>query len=121
GRVPARPVELGGYRLRRGAAVLLSQWVTHRDPRWWADAEAFRPRRWLDGSLMGLPKYAYFPFGGGSRICIGHALAQTEAVLLLATLGQRFRFTLKPGHPVEPWPSTTLRPRYGLRAVLTAR
>jgi cytochrome P450 len=121
GREATAPVELGGYRFGRGATVLMSQWVTHRDPRWFDDPEAFRPERWADGLIHRIPKYAYYPFGGGPRVCIGNTFAMLEAVLLLAAIGRRFRFRLVPGHLVEPWPSITLRPRYGLRAVLAPR
>ena len=72
----------------------MSQWVTHRDPRYFPDPEAFRPERWLDGLAKRLPKYAYYPFGGGPRVCIGNTFALMEAALILATVGQRYRFTL---------------------------
>jgi cytochrome P450 len=121
GREAIDAVELGGYRARPGTTVLMSQWVTHRDPRWFDEPEKFRPERWEDGLLNRLPKYAYYPFGGGPRVCIGNTFALLEAVLLLAAIGRRFRGRLVPGHPVEPWPSITLRPRYGLKAVLEAR
>jgi cytochrome P450 len=121
GREAADPVELGDYRLRRGATVLLSQWVTHRDPRWFDDPDTFRPDRWENGFAGRIPKYAFYPFGGGPRICLGNAFALLEAVLLLATIGQRFRFNLAPGHVVEPAPSTTLRPRNGVHVVLSDR
>jgi cytochrome P450 len=121
GREAVAPIELGGYRLGRGATVLMSQWVTHRDPRWFDAPDEFRPERWADGLIHRIPKYAYYPFGGGPRICIGNTFAMLEAVLLLAAVGRRFRFRPVPGHPVEPWPSITLRPRHGLRAVLAAR
>ena len=120
-RTATRPVELGGYRLKRGATVLISQWVTHHDPRWFDAPHEFRPGRWADGLLQRLPKYAYFPFGGGPRVCIGNAFAMMEAVLLLATIGQRFRFRPVSGQPVEPWPTITLRPRHGLRVTVEAR
>jgi len=87
----------------------------HRDPRWWEDAEAFRPERWLasaSGSRIpdpgSRPKYAYFPFGGGSRVCIGESFAWTEAILLLATIAQRWTFT--PVTAPVPEPRITLRP-----------
>ncbi|MCI0528925.1 MAG: cytochrome P450, partial [Nitrospira sp.] len=68
-----------------------------------------------------LPRYAYFPFGGGPRICIGNAFAMMEAVLLLATIAQKFRLVLEPGYPVVPYPSVTLRPRQGIRMIVTRR
>jgi cytochrome P450 len=121
GREATAPCELGGYHVRRGMTVLMSQWVTQRDPRWFDAPDEFRPERWQDGLINRLPKYAYFPFGGGPRVCIGNTFAMLEAVLLLAAVGRRYRFRLVPGHPVEPWPSITLRPRYGLKAVLESR
>ncbi len=121
GREATAPTELGGYPLRRGTTVLMSQWVTHRDPRWFDEPEKFRPERWDNDLIHRIPKYAYYPFGGGPRVCIGNTFAMLEAVLLLAAVGRRYRFRLATGHPVEPWPSITLRPRYGLRAVLEPR
>jgi cytochrome P450 len=121
GREAIVPVELGGYRLRRGTMVLLSQWVTHRDPRWFDDPDEFRPARWEDGLITQIPKYAYFPFGGGPRICLGNSFALMEATLCLATIGQAFRFIPVPGHPVEPAPSTSLRPKHGVRVTLAPR
>jgi hypothetical protein len=85
------------------------------------DPEAFRPDRWADGLAKRLPRFAYFPFGGGPRLCIGSGFATTEATLLLATIARRFRMTLEPGHPVLPWPTITLRPRHGMRMVLHPR
>ena len=89
GREAAEDQELGGYELRKGTQVIVSQWVTHRDPRYFDDPELFRPERWLDGSTDGIPKYAYFPFGGGPRQCIGKGFAEMEAALLLASLSRR--------------------------------
>ena len=98
---------------------MMSQWVMHRDPRYWPEAEQFRPERWTDDAVA--PRGAYFPFGSGPRGCIGQAFAMMEAVLILATIAQRFRLTLAPGHLVEPWPTVTLRPRYGMRMSASAR
>ena len=109
--------EIGGYSIAEGSLVILSQWVVHRDPRWWPDAESFAPERWLesDGNRQAgtgnrnRPKYSYFPFGGGSRICIGESFAWTEAILLLATIAQQWRFV--PTQPPIPEPRITLRPK----------
>jgi cytochrome P450 len=120
GREPLTDVELGGYRVRKGTTVFFSQWVSHRDPKYFDDPDAFRPERWADGLAKRLPKYAYYPFGGGPRVCIGNGFAMMEGVLLLATLGRRWRFTLEPG-PVTPWPTITLKPIPGVPAVLRAR
>jgi cytochrome P450 len=120
GREALAECSLGGFRVPRGTTILMSPWVVHRDPRWFERPEEFLPERWADGGAQ-RPKYAYFPFGGGPRLCIGNNFALTEAALVLATLGQRYRFTLVPDHPVTTWPTVTLRPKDGIRAVLQAR
>src|SRR5262249_48319102 len=103
GREAVREVVVGGSRVPPGTTVLMSQWVVHRDPRHFDKPDAFLPERWGDGLAQRLPKYAYFPFGGGPRLCVGNAFAMMEAVLVLATLARRFRFTLLPGEEVVPW------------------
>ncbi len=110
-----------GYGIPAGSNLVMSQWIVHRDPRHWREPERFRPERWLDGSAEGLPKYAYFPFGGGPRRCIGEAFAWAEGLLALAAIARRWRPRLIPGHPVEPQPLITLRPRYGMRMRLERR
>jgi cytochrome P450 len=109
---------VGGYDLPVGTLVFVSPWVTQRDPRFWSDAERFDPGRWQKEPP---PKFAYFPFGGGSRVCIGESFAWTELILVLATLAQRWRLELVPGHPVVPKPVVTLRPRYGMRMIARRR
>jgi cytochrome P450 len=121
GREPVTDVELGGYRVRKGTTVFMSQWVSHRNPKYFDDPETFRPERWADGLARRLPKYAYYPFGGGPRVCLGNTFAMMEAVLLLATLGRRWRFTREPEPKVTPWPTITLKPRPGVWAVLQPR
>jgi cytochrome P450 len=121
GREAIDECEIGGYRVSRGTTVLMSQWVVQRDPRIFEHPEQFRPQRWLDNLLASLPKYAYFPFGGGPRVCIGNTFALMELVLVLATLAQQFRFTRQAGHEVVPWPTFTLRPRGGILAPLVRR
>jgi cytochrome P450 len=113
--------ELRGYRIPAGANVVMSQWVMHRDPRYFVDAEKFDPDRWLPERSQKLPRFAYFPFGGGPRQCIGASFAMMEATLLLASIAQRFRFSAVPGHPVVPVPSFTLRPKHGIRMKLVTR
>jgi cytochrome P450 len=113
--------EIGGHRVAAGTVLLMSQWVLHRDPRFFDDPGTFAPDRWSDGLAKRLPRFAYFPFGGGPRVCIGSSFAMMEAVLLLATIAQQFRLTLVPGHPVVPWPVVTLRPRYGMKMALHRR
>ena len=92
-----------------------------RDPRWFKDPLVFRPERWEDGFAKKLPKFAYMPFGGGPRICIGNQFALMEAALLLATITQRFWLRTAPGHRVAHDPAITLRFKHGLRMTLTAR
>lgn len=113
-------LELGGYRITRRSIVVTSPWIVHRDARWFPEPARFDPGRWLVDDPA-RPRFAYFPFGGGTRICIGERFAWTEAMLVLATLASRWRATLVPGHPVEPLPRITLRPRHGLRMILQAR
>src|SRR3984957_16885302 len=120
-RVAVEDHEIGGYTLRKGMGVALSQWVMHRDPRWFDAPGEFLPERWEDGLAKRLPRFAYFPFGGGPRQCIGNTFALMEATLGLATIAQRYRFRLIEVHPVVPLPSITLRPRHGIRAILESR
>ena len=107
--------EVGGVMLPKGSMVFLSPWVTQRDRRFWSSPERFEPERFLRPEIEDVPKYAYFPFAGGPRVCIGNGFAMMEAKLLVATILQRHRLTLEPGHPVEPEPTITLRPRHGMR------
>jgi cytochrome P450 len=115
GRAAVADCVVGQQPIPRGTTVLVSQWVTHRDARYFADPETFEPARWLDGRADHLPRFAYFPFGAGPRRCIGHAFATLEMVLALATLAQRFRLTLAPHQILEPRPAVTLRPKYPIR------
>jgi cytochrome P450 len=121
GREAIRDCEVGGYRVPKGMTIFLSQWVVHRDPRWYDQPEKFDPDRWANGLQERLPKFAYFPFGGGPRLCIGNSFALMETALVLATVAQRYRLELVPDHPVVPWPSMTLRPKHGIRVVLRRR
>ena len=110
--------EVMGYAIPARTTVFMSQWAMHRDPRWFHEPEKFDPARWAGGLAGRLPKFAYFPFGGGPRLCVGNTFAMVEAVLALATLARRFRFELAPGQEIVPWPSMTLRPKYGVKVVL---
>jgi cytochrome P450 len=120
-RTSIAPSNFGGYDLPVGSTILVSQWVMHRDSRFYDDPDAFRPERWLDGLATRLPAGAYFPFGDGPRRCIGQGFALLESALVIATIAQKFRFRLVPGHPVVPEPLVTLRPRQGIRMTLEAR
>jgi cytochrome P450 len=121
GREAVAECEMGGFRIPAGMTLLMSQWVLHHDSRYFEEPEVFRPERWTAELTNKLPKFAYFPFGGGPRLCIGNWFAMQEAVLVLATMAARVHCKLVPEHPVEPWPSITLRPRYGIRAVVERR
>jgi cytochrome P450 len=113
--------EVGGYRILAGTTVLVSPYVTHRNPRYWEDPEIFDPERFLPERSAGRPEFAYLPFGGGPRKCIGDHFAMTEGVLILATIAQRFRLLPVPGHPVEPQPLLTLKPKRGIIVSLEER
>jgi cytochrome P450 len=118
-RTVAKEIELAGHRLPVGSNVVMSPWILHRDPRFFDQPEEFNPDRWTADAVQRLPKFAYFPFGGGPRLCIGASFAMMEANLLLAAVAQRFQLRLVPGHPVAALPSITLRPRYGMRMSLS--
>ena len=113
--------EIAGYPVTKGMGVAMAQWVVHRDPRWYDAPEEFRPERWEDDLLKRLPRFAYFPFGGGPRQCIGNTFALMEAALILATIARKFRLRLVANHPVVPLASITLRPRHGVRVMLDSR
>ncbi len=119
GRMASQDFTIGNYHLPKGQVVLMPQWVMHRNPEiWGADALAFRPERFDPQHAQEVPQFAYYPFGGGPRMCIGMPFAQMEARLLLATIAQHFRPRLVPGFPVVPQPNITLRPKYGLQMTL---
>jgi cytochrome P450 len=120
-RETVEPVELGGYEFAPGTTILFSQWVTHRDPRWFDEPDAFRPERWLDGLEDRLPRCAYYPFGAGPRRCLGEGFALLEAATVISTIARRFSFRMLPGHPVIPEPLVTLRQRSGIHMQLHAR
>jgi cytochrome P450 len=114
-------VDLDGYRIPAGAIVILSPFVTHRDARWYPEPLRFDPDRFTPEARSLRPRYAYFPFGGGPRVCIGEGFAWMEARLLLATLAQRVRFRLAPDQGVGLHPRVTLRPRGGLPMTVIRR
>jgi cytochrome P450 len=119
GRTAAEDCEIDGYRLPAGQIIMLPQWVIHRLPAIWGeDALAFRPERFDPEHPQDVPQFAYYPFGGGPRICIGMPFAQMEARLLLATIGQRFTPMLVPGQRIVPDPHVTLRPKHGIKVSL---
>ncbi|MGE0787368.1 MAG: cytochrome P450 [Sandaracinaceae bacterium] len=111
-RAPRHDLELGGYFFGAHTRIFVSPWVTHHHPDVWPDPEGFDPERFADPSAI--DPFAYFPFGGGRRMCIGSGFAMMEGVLLLATLAQRFHLELAPGYPVTPEAMVTLRPKHGV-------
>ena len=113
-RLVAEDDEVGEYKVPKGSRVVISPYVTHRHPDFWEEPNAFDPERFAPENSAGRPRYAYFPFSGGPRQCIGNNFATMEATLVLATVARRYRLTLSPGHHVEPEPSFTLRSRYGM-------
>jgi cytochrome P450 len=121
GREAVNDCEIGGYHISRGTQVFMFQWVTQRDPRFYDRPDEFIPERWTDEFNEHLPKYAYFPFGLGPRACIGTSFAMMEIILVLAAIGQRFRFDLVPDHPVEIYPAMSLRPKDGVKVLVHAR
>lgn len=124
GRRALEPYRIDGHELPARTIVLTSQWVVHRDPRWWPDADRFEPARWMPGGSAldpSRPKFSYFPFGAGTRVCIGEPFAWLEGTLALATIARRWRLRLVPGTPVVPQPIVTLRVRGGLPMTVHAR
>jgi cytochrome P450 len=110
--------QVGPYTFPANTIFVMSQWVMHHDPRYYPDPERFDPTRWLPAAREQRPKFAYFPFGGGPRLCIGEQFAWMELMLVLASLAQHWRVALVPDHPVALYPSITLRPKYGMRLQL---
>lgn len=115
GREAVRPCRVAGVDVPQGAQLWLSQWVVHHDARWFPNPDAFEPERWRDDLAKRLPRFAYFPFGGGPRVCIGNAFATMEAVLLLVTIVQRAHFQAEDRRPLRFTPSVTLRPKGPVR------
>jgi len=111
---------IGGYRIRKGSVVLMSQYVMHHHSRFFESPEEFRPERWTNETKANLPRFVYFPFGGGPRSCIGEPFAWMEGVLLIASIARKWRFVHEEGHKVEMLPRITLRPKYGMRMTVKA-
>ncbi|MGH7293791.1 MAG: cytochrome P450 [Polyangiaceae bacterium] len=121
GREAAEEVEIGGRRFPRGTWFWFIPWAMHRDARWFADPASFEPDRWSGDLARSLPRFAYFPFGGGPRQCIGNTFATMETVLCLAAIAREWRLDVASGRRVELLPTVTLRPRDGLRARVSRR
>jgi cytochrome P450 len=120
-RSPIQDDQIGGYTIAAGESIFISPYTMHRNPAYWDNPEGFDPERFTPEKQAARPRLAYFPFGGGPRICIGNNFALMEAQLILAMVSQRYRLHLVPGHPVAPQPIITLRPRYGILMTLHQR
>jgi cytochrome P450 len=121
GREAVNDCTIGEYSVPAGASVFMSPYVVHRDARWFDEPERFLPERWAGNAAQRLPRFAYFPFGGGPRICIGNRFAIMEAVLLLTCMVRRFRFKLHDPDSVAFFPTITLRPANGMRMTVSRR
>jgi cytochrome P450 len=123
GRRAVADCQIGDYRVTAGTNIFIFQSLTQRDPRFFANPDAFDPERWREDPVRSgkIPRFAYFPFGGGPRVCVGASFAMLEATLLLAMIQQRFHLELVPGHLVEPVASVTLRPKNGIRVTVHRR
>ncbi len=121
GRAAIDSFEIGGIEVPAKALCIMSPYVMHRNPVHFPEPERFDPDRWLPEARQSRPKFSYFPFGGGSRICIGERFAWLEGVLMLAGLARKWKLRLEPGHPVEILPLITLRTKYGMKMRVEAR
>jgi cytochrome P450 len=110
--------QINGYHIPARSILLMSQFAMHHDARYFPDPYKFDPERWRPEVKESRPKFSYFPFGGGPRLCIGESFAWMEGVLVMATVAQRWKLRLLPGHPVEMRPIVTLRPKYGMKMTL---
>jgi cytochrome P450 len=121
GRMAVAPFELGGAQIPAKSICILSPYLVQRDPRWFPDPEKFDPERWTPEAREARPKFSYFPFGGGARVCIGERFAWMEGVIVMAAIAQKWRLRLAPDQQVEPLPLITLRVKNGLRMIIEAR
>jgi cytochrome P450 len=112
---------LQGYCIPANSVILVSPYATQHDPEFWPDPERFDPERFTPERVTDRPHYAYFPFAGGPRMCIGSNFSMMEAQLVVATIAQRYQLRMVPGHPVEPQMKVTLRPKYGLQMTIHKR
>lgn len=121
GREATIDCDINGFTVPKNTCVFMSQWVMHRHPRYFENPLRFQPERWTEAFERSLPRFAYFPFGGGPRVCIGQAFAMAEATLMLAMICQRLKFAPDPTFQLTLWPSITLRPRCGLRLAVQSQ
>ena len=119
GRQAIDDYKVGGYSVPKGSIILMSQYVMHRDPRYFPEPDRFYPDRWTEEFRKQLPRFSYFPFGGGIRGCIGEPFAWLEGILLIATICRQWRLKHIPSHKVELKPLITLRPKYGMQMKIT--
>jgi cytochrome P450 len=121
GREPIEDVQLGGFEIPRGSLVLVNTFALHRDPRFFPEPLRFDPERFAPGWEERIPRYAYLPFGGGPRVCIGNGFATLEAQLIVASIAQCWQFLLEPGQEIVPVQLVTVRPKNGIRMKLQLR
>jgi cytochrome P450 len=121
GRYVENDYPVGGYNVPAGSSILMSQYVMHHDSRYYKEPEAFNPDRWTEEFRTHLPRFSYFPFGGGIRGCIGESFAWMEGVLVLATIAQKWEMRKLPSQRVKLDPAITLRPKYGMKMKLKLR
>ena len=121
GRYVEDDYSVGEYTIPAGSSILMSQYVMHHDSGYYENTEQFNPDRWTEEFKTQLPRFSYFPFGGGIRGCIGEPFAWMEGVLIIATIAQKWAMRLVPGQHVKLDPAITLRPKYGMKMKLTER
>ena len=121
GRQAMNDCKIGDYVIPAGSSILMSQYLMHRDPRYFPEPERFDPERWNPQEKAKRPRFSYFPFGGGPRSCIGEPFAWMEGILVIATIARRWKMTIIPEHPVILQPLVTLRPKYGMQMRLIDR
>jgi cytochrome P450 len=121
GRRALNEYQINEYFIPARSILLMSQWLMHRNEKYFPDPLKFDPERWRPEARESRPKFSYFPFGGGPRLCIGEHFAWMEGALVIATMAQRWKMRLVEGHPVEPQPIVTLRPKYGMKMIVERR
>ncbi len=120
-RLAMAPYAVQNYSVPKGSGILISSYTLQRDARFFPDPNRFDPRRWAGQSGDKRPKFSYFPFGAGSRQCVGEPFAWMEGLIVMTTLAQRWRLSLVPDHAIEPYPGLMLRPRDGMRMTVSKR
>jgi cytochrome P450 len=121
GRRALNDYQIGDYHIPARSILLMSQYVMHHNPKYFPDPERFDPERWRPEAKEARPQFSYFPFGGGPRLCIGESFAWMEGVLVMATLAQKWKLRIVPGHPVDLQPLVTLRPKHGMKMTVEMR